>query len=552
MFNRWLGVTYMSVTDLEGAIDAPASDVGGVAARQGFKYQDHVAAFFVLTMIDDERLAKLECETADDIVLNWRHGSAECPEYVQVKTTEGDRKWTKDEVTARSTTKKPTSLVEKSLICDKRGPNPLFRIVSRRDVNKALSCLKLERGSRSRNQPAADLGNKLAKQLTTKSPAGNDLIYWAQQALWQVTGDLAALAAMNHKKLSVLAERFGANPTASHVDQIYLDLLRIVDDAATSSRVSEPDRKIISRVTAIDWWTLHLANTEAAQQRTSKPYRAKTEAFFAELHNVSEDALRRAMSSFDARYENKKWRSQLLADHLVDWLPEIALKASDLVSVQHLQLRQKTRDAVKAVKRQRSLSDQQLVGETLLHAVIRQTFGSEPIACKLFYQASTGMRSFGTAHIVHSPNGDELWLGRASIATAANHENVLNTTLTDLEHVLDPDFLKEERETILTLREPLHFLPTSLEAALARNAPIDGVVDALCIPILLAYDSAVLGAGYFDDYRERLIQEVTAAYEALKPRLPAALKPVKVHIFMVPIECVETLTSHFTSLMGAG
>jgi hypothetical protein len=45
---------------------------------------------------------------------------------------------------------------------------------------------------------------------------------------------------------------------------------------------------------------------------------------------------------------------------------------------------------------------------------------------------------------------------------------------------------------------------------------------------------------------------VNAAYEALKPRLPAALKPVKVHIFMVPIECVETLTSHFSSLIGAG
>jgi hypothetical protein len=99
-----------------------------------------------------------------------------------------------------------------------------------------------------------------------------------------------------------------------------------------------------------------------------------------------------------------------LADHLVDWLPEIALKASDLASVQHLQLRRKTRDAVNAIKRQRAISDQQLVGETLLHVVIRQSFGSEPIACKLFYQSATGVRSFGSAHIVHAPRGDELWL----------------------------------------------------------------------------------------------------------------------------------------------
>jgi hypothetical protein len=87
----------MSETDLAGTINAPPSNAGGVAARQGFKYQDHVAAFFVLTMIDDPRLAKVECETADDIFLFWQHGGTEYSEYVQVKTTEGDRKWTKDE-----------------------------------------------------------------------------------------------------------------------------------------------------------------------------------------------------------------------------------------------------------------------------------------------------------------------------------------------------------------------------------------------------------------------------------------------------------------------
>jgi Cap4 dsDNA endonuclease/Cap4 SAVED domain len=540
----------MSVTDLTGTIDAPASDAGGVAARRGFKYQDHVAAFFVLTMIDDPRLAKIECETADDIFLVWQTGETEYPEYVQAKTTEGDRKWTKDEVTTRSPPKNPTSLVEKSLLCDRHGPNARFRIVSRRDVNKSLACLKLERGARFRREPAAELGKKLAKQLRTISPLGNDLVYWAEQTVWQVTGDITALIALNHKKISVLAERFGGNPTASHVDQIYQDLLRIVDDAATTSRVSDPDKKVLARSTTTAWWTQHLANTEAAQQRTSKPYRAKTDAFFADLHHMSEDLLHRALSSYDVRFENERWRSQQLADHLVDWLPEIALKASDLASVQHLQLRRKTRDAVSAIKRQRAISDQQLVGETLLHVVIRQSFGSEPIACKLFYQSATGLRSFGSAHIVHAPRGDELWLGRATIATADSHEAILEATLVDLEHVLDPDFLKEERETILALREPLHLLPTSLEAALARNAPIDDLVEALCIPILIAYDSTVLGAGYARDYRTRLIAEVQASYAALKPRLPSTLQNVKVHIFLVPIECVATLTAHFTTLMG--
>jgi Cap4 SAVED domain len=240
-----------------------------------------------------------------------------------------------------------------------------------------------------------------------------------------------------------------------------------------------------------------------------------------------------------------------LADHLVDWLPEIALKASDLVSVQHLRMRQKTRDAVRAIRRQKALTTEQLVAETLLHAVVRQTLGSEPIACKLFYESATGLRSFGSAHIVHRETHDELWLGRAAVATAETYDQVVGTVVAELEHVLDPDFLKDERETIITLREPQHLLPTKLEAALSKNAPIDDLVDALCIPVLIGYDSAVLGSAYAEDYRTRLSDEVTRAYQAIKSRLPNTLQSVKVHIFLIPVKCVKTLSGQFAELMQA-
>src|SRR5580698_750973 len=94
--------------------ETPASDAGGVAARHGFKYQEHVAAQFVLAMIADERLICVECETADDILLIWNDSSNEFSEYVQVKTTENDKKWSQAEITNRTAakSKSPTSLVE--------------------------------------------------------------------------------------------------------------------------------------------------------------------------------------------------------------------------------------------------------------------------------------------------------------------------------------------------------------------------------------------------------------------------------------------------------
>lgn len=81
-------------------------------------------------------------------------------------------------------------------------------------------------------------------------------------------GDAASLAAMNHKKLSVLAERFGTNPTASHVEQMYLDLLRIVDNTATASRVADADKKVIPRRTAT---TGGRTTLEIRRLRSSEP-----------------------------------------------------------------------------------------------------------------------------------------------------------------------------------------------------------------------------------------------------------------------------------------
>lgn len=215
----------------------------------------------------------------------------------------------------------------------------------------------------------------------------------------------------------------------------------------------------------------------------------------------------------------------------------------------HLQMRQKTRLAVRAIRQHSSLSYEDILAETLLHAIVRQSLGSEPIACKLFYQSATGLRSFGSAHIVRGVGNDELWLGRAKVATASSYDEVVRTVVRELEHTLDTEFLKDERETIITLREPQHMLPTTLETAFARNTPIDDLIEVVCIPVLLGYDSNVLGSGYDAEYKSRLVDEVRRAYEAFKLKLPATLQTIKVHIFLIPVECVKTLTDQFTQLI---
>ena len=532
----------------------PASDAGGVAARQGFRYQDHVAAQFVLYMIGDPRLLRVECETADDILLVWASGAGERPEYVQVKTTEDDKKWSQTEICQRDPgagATRPTSLIEKSLLADVSGSMARFRIVSRRDVYKTLSVLKTPvEGGRRDGTGVEDLGRKLANKWTTRSAAGHDLAYWARNAYWQVSGPVEGLVAQNHQALLRLAEQHGANPTHRHVISIYDDLLAWVDRAAVASRVNAPDDKVLARPAVMDWWNRHLTETAAAARRTSKPYRVATDNFFAELHHVTEHEIRRALTGYDAQYELKRWRSEELAEYLADWLPEVALKASELVEVQHLRLRQKMRAAFQEIERHREVNPERLLAEILLHAVLRHQFKTEPIACKLFYQSGTRTKTFGNAHIVHRVSQDQLWLGRATLATAATYDAMVAAIVDELSHVLDTDFLKDEREVILTLREPQHLLPTTLEAALARNTPVDNLLEVLWIPILIAYDSNVLGCGFDADYRDNLIAEISDRYAALKPILPAAVSSIRMHIFFIPIECVTTLVCQFSRKIG--
>lgn len=94
------------------AITSTPSNKGGPAARQGFKYQDHVAVSFILKMLQDSSYLQIECETADDIVAVSRPNTEFIYEYIQVKTTEGDTKWNLTEATALEKGRPDSSLFQ--------------------------------------------------------------------------------------------------------------------------------------------------------------------------------------------------------------------------------------------------------------------------------------------------------------------------------------------------------------------------------------------------------------------------------------------------------
>ena len=64
--------------------DAEPLEIGGVVARKGFTFQDHVAVGFLLDLLKYDDLREVWCESQDDVTLIWS-GSVEYVEFVQVK-----------------------------------------------------------------------------------------------------------------------------------------------------------------------------------------------------------------------------------------------------------------------------------------------------------------------------------------------------------------------------------------------------------------------------------------------------------------------------------
>ncbi|WP_228669686.1 HamA C-terminal domain-containing protein [Dickeya parazeae] len=532
----------MSITSL--------SDAGGPAARQGFKYQDHVAVSFIFKMLWDSNYSQVECETADDIVAVFQCAGQLINEYIQVKTTESDSKWNLKEITALDGTKANSSLLHKSLKCDVRPGFARFRIVTKRDVAKVLEGFKKEIDTRVLPDITTARGVALRKKFkTVVSPQKRDFLYWAENFVWQVYGDIEALEAVNIKALSQLAERLGNRPNFTQLQAIYDEFLEIADKAATASVKTTVASKIILRDETLAYLKKLLDEADDKSMATSKPYKKRPDPFLNEFHANTKEGLLHSFSGFDVRYALKKWRHEHFAKHLIEWLPEFSLKASEIVNILAHNAEATLARSISTFS-DSELPRDRLIAELILHSILRSRQNSEPVACKVFYKSADKLSEFGNAHVVQIPGQeDQLWLGLARLIKA----NDLDTTMEHIRAILDETIsetvLSAEREIIISLREPLHHQPKAdaFNQALHRNSPVDDMLNILCFPILLTYDSEALSSGWLADYVDNLKTEIETHFSTFTSKLPENIKQMKVIVFLVPMESIEHLTKAFNA-----
>jgi hypothetical protein len=226
---------------------------GGTAARQGFVYQDHVAASFCIDMLLDEALIEVWCETEDDVTLIRNTAGLTLVEFVQVKATEPDQLWT----VALICNGGVKSLIAKSLAHDRCAEACTFRIISRQAVKSELRplLLALDHENRRLTKPQMlDLHKDACTRIgNLLSPRGKSVSNWLSDTLWEVRESQQALVDANLHKLRGFLETLDEYLLSEHLMELYRAVVSRTQQAALGKWADGADQKKLRRPALHEW-----------------------------------------------------------------------------------------------------------------------------------------------------------------------------------------------------------------------------------------------------------------------------------------------------------
>jgi hypothetical protein len=228
---------------------------------------------------------------------------------------------------------------------------------------------------------------------------------------------------------------------------------------------------------------------------------------------------------------------------MMEWLPEFALNYEERQSLRHNNSVRMLRAAAKRVYATKKFENRGEFGELLLHIAARQVFNTLPAISKLYYKDSDNdtVKGFDAVHVLATETTLELWLGEVKFYDEI--ARAIRDVVEELGKHTAPSYLRREAAAIINKIDSNWPHADRLTKLLDPNTSLDEIFDAMCIPILLTYNSDAINAhqSVTDSFHSAFALEVEAHRETLSKR---SLPPLRIHLFLVPLKDKQELLQH--------
>lgn len=243
-----------------------------------------------------------------------------------------------------------------------------------------------------------------------------------------------------------------------------------------------------------------------------------------------------------AGYDDGQWRCDEFAQHLIEtWLPEFALRYSELTELSPQTMGRLMRTAARSVYTSPKFAKRGEFGELILHAALMQEMETLPAVSKIYFKDGPNetVKGFDAVHVVPTTDGLELWLGEAKFYN--NITGAIRDSITSLKRFGETDYLRDEFAAIVHKIDDQWPHAAQLRLLLDKNTPLDKIFAAACVPVLLTYDSTVVAEHSIHD--TAYISAVTKEWEAHHAVFSGRSLPrrVKVHLLLMPLNTKRRL-----------
>lgn len=225
-----------------------------------------------------------------------------------------------------------------------------------------------------------------------------------------------------------------------------------------------------------------------------------------------------------------------LAKHLLNWLPEFALKYSEWDGLNAGNAVELLSIAAASIYKSEKYAKRGEFGEILLHVMIRQKFNSAPAISKYFYKDSSNdtVKGFDAVHVVGEPGEWELWLGEVKFYN--DTYKAVSDVVEELKDHMQRDYLRSEFTAITNKLDDSWGEAAKLRDLLHQNTSLDKIFEKVCIPVLLTYDSRAIGShtSICEEYQRAFEEEVFKYHDLFASKqLPTN---VVVRLFLLPLK----------------